>query len=328
MNQYQNFRIPIIQSDQPHGWEAVNQGMSGGFNQLGALAMQKRNQEMELANAIAKIQMEAYFKSQFDPEAQFRNKILAMMEGGGGAPQAPTAPQGIDWQGANDSIGIGRQFPQRPFTPSQQPPTQQFGGFKPESFTYGGFNFKRPETQGEIQQGINKKVQEKIALKDYEDPTQGQETTALYAKRMEQADKVFDSLGSKLEHLGLGASVMQAKGPFGVGVPNFAKSEDYQSFEQAQRNFLNAVLRRESGAVISPTEFDEGRKQYFPQPGDKPAVLAQKKANRQTVIKSFIQGARKAYTPDFNNSDTQSKIDKAKAAGYSDEEIQKYLQGK
>ena len=63
----------------------------------------------------------------------------------------------------------------------------------------------------------------------------------------------------------------------------------------AQRNFLNAVLRRESGAVISPTEFAEGRAQYFPQQGDKPAVLKQKKANRDLVQQNFIRGAGRAY---------------------------------
>jgi len=37
-------------------------------------------------------------------------------------------------------------------------------------------------------------------------------------------------------------------------------------FEQAKKNFVNAVLRLESGAVISPSEFTNADKQYFPQP--------------------------------------------------------------
>jgi hypothetical protein len=48
-------------------------------------------------------------------------------------------------------------------------------------------------------------------------------------------------------------------------------------------------LRRESGAAISPTEFDSARMQYFPQPGDKNDVLIQKKANRDIVIQSMLR---------------------------------------
>ena len=65
---------------------------------------------------------------------------------------------------------------------------------------------------------------------------------------------------------------------------NWTQSEPQQKVEQAQRNFINAVLRRESGAVISPEEFDNARKQYFPQPGDEQGTIAQKQSNRQAVI--------------------------------------------
>jgi hypothetical protein len=57
---------------------------------------------------------------------------------------------------------------------------------------------------------------------------------------------------------------------------NWTQSEPQQKVEQAQRNFINAVLRRESGAVIGSEEFDNARKQYFPQPGDEQGTIAQK----------------------------------------------------
>ncbi|WP_133116171.1 hypothetical protein [Mesorhizobium wenxiniae] len=67
-------------------------------------------------------------------------------------------------------------------------------------------------------------------------------------------------------------------------VGNYALSQDAQKFKQAQRDFINAVLRRESGAVISPEEFENAKQQYFPQPGDGPEVIAQKRKNRDTTI--------------------------------------------
>lgn len=78
-------------------------------------------------------------------------------------------------------------------------------------------------------------------------------------------------------------------------VGNALISNEMQQLDQAQRNFINAVLRRESGAVISPEEFDNAKKQYFPVPGDKPDVLEQKKKNRQDVLEGFAREGGPTY---------------------------------
>ena len=44
------------------------------------------------------------------------------------------------------------------------------------------------------------------------------------------------------------------------------KTDERQMFEQAERNFINAILRQESGAAIADSEFNNARKQYMPQP--------------------------------------------------------------
>ncbi|MCB5205007.1 hypothetical protein LH464_21305 [Neorhizobium sp. T786] len=74
-------------------------------------------------------------------------------------------------------------------------------------------------------------------------------------------------------------------------IGNFARSEDAQKYDQAKRDFINAQLRRESGAVISPEEFANAEQQYFPQPGDGPQVIEQKRANRQNAIRGLEIGA-------------------------------------
>ena len=78
---------------------------------------------------------------------------------------------------------------------------------------------------------------------------------------------------------------------------NFMLDPNQQSFYQAERNFINAVLRRESGAVISDEEFANARKQYIPQPGDSPQVLEQKRRNRETVKRSMMRDAGPSYQP-------------------------------
>lgn len=82
-------------------------------------------------------------------------------------------------------------------------------------------------------------------------------------------------------------------------VSNYLTSPDYQKFDQAKRDFVNAVLRRESGAAISSSEFDNAHKQYFPQPGDTPERIAQKRANRQAAIAGVAGGGGPTYRPPF-----------------------------
>ena len=72
---------------------------------------------------------------------------------------------------------------------------------------------------------------------------------------------------------------------------NFTQSAAQQRAEQAQRNFVNATLRQESGAAISPGEWDNAKKQYFPQPGDDTSVIEQKRLNRLQVIGGFKTSA-------------------------------------
>lgn len=77
--------------------------------------------------------------------------------------------------------------------------------------------------------------------------------------------------------------------PMGLG--NFGRDPEFQQFDQARRDFVNAILRRESGAVIADSEFENANKQYFPQPGDSAEVIAQKRRNRETAIEGVRIGA-------------------------------------
>jgi len=128
-------------------------------------------------------------------------------------------------------------------------------------------------------------------------PTQAQFSAAGYAERVRQANTTINELGNKFASRGsLGGTTV-----FGIGLPNFLKSSERQLFEQAQRNFVNAVLRRESGAAISPDEFKSAEIQYFPQPGDSPQVLQQKAMNRQIVQNNLINTAGPAFDTSSND---------------------------
>jgi hypothetical protein len=117
--------------------------------------------------------------------------------------------------------------------------------------------------------------------------------SATYGKRLAQAEDVFNKLGGEgydRSQTGEGVAAFFQRGPF-----EQLKGDQLKQQEQAERNFLTATLRKESGASISTGEFATGEKQYFPRAGDTPEVLAQKKANRQQVIEGMKLGAGPAW---------------------------------
>ncbi len=139
-----------------------------------------------------------------------------------------------------------------------------------------------------------------------------------FATRMDQSSKIIDNLDQNFT------------GAFGQGfklTPEFLKSDDRKSIEQAESDFVNALLRRESGAAISPAEFANAQKQYFPQAGDSEAILAQKKANRDTSLNAIQLEAQNVYAQQGQTVGGQSdpREQQLRSSGFSDQEINEYL---
>jgi hypothetical protein len=132
--------------------------------------------------------------------------------------------------------------------------------------------------------------------------TEGQAKANMFGTRMQEADRILANLArSGVDRPG--ALKRTAEGVVGIipewagregareaagALTNWTQSPGQQQAEQAQRDFLNAVLRRESGAAISPSEFTSASKQYFPQAGDSDEVLAQKARNRQIAVQTML----------------------------------------
>lgn len=110
--------------------------------------------------------------------------------------------------------------------------------------------------------------------------TAGQVKMQGFAERLLDAEKTFDKLN---------LADFAKKSSFGGILPSVLQSGERRQFEQAKRNFVNGVLRQESGAAIAESEFKSAELQYFPQPGDDAGTLAQKERNRNIVITNLFQ---------------------------------------
>lgn len=70
-------------------------------------------------------------------------------------------------------------------------------------------------------------------------------------------------------------------------VGNAMMTDKGQSAMNAEKQFLAAVLRKESGAAISQGEYDSYGAQFFARPGDDAATLEQKARNREVAIRGL-----------------------------------------
>lgn len=129
---------------------------------------------------------------------------------------------------------------------------------------------------------------------------EGQGKAAGFTDRMLQSEGILSGLNGEGGVQDQGTSALQTGLSAVPGVGNYLTSANRQKFEQAKRDFINAQLRRESGAAISPTEFDSANKQYFPTPGDSPEVIQQKAANRRAAIEAMGREGGPSYKPKYS----------------------------
>jgi len=120
--------------------------------------------------------------------------------------------------------------------------------------------------------------------------TEVQAKAEIFANKMELSNKTIGDLQ------GQGTS-LAGKIASGVPLGNYAQSAEYQKYKQASSNFITALLRQESGAAISKSEFERYDREYMPQPGDSSEVLAQKAEARRIAIEGMKKGAGPGYRP-------------------------------
>jgi hypothetical protein len=118
-----------------------------------------------------------------------------------------------------------------------------------------------------------------------------------FVTRMMQADKVLSEVGTDYDPAYVKAARYVENTPILGDIANAAISENDQRVLQAQRQFLNSVLRPESGAVIGDVEFASGVKQYFPQPNESKKIQEQKANARRTAIEGLKLGIPPEFLP-------------------------------
>lgn len=119
--------------------------------------------------------------------------------------------------------------------------------------------------------------------------TEGEKSSAGYLTRMNEAEKTLTGLEGKepnLAQIAVGGVPM-----IGKTVQPYVLGKDAEKVLQAQRDWVRAKLRKESGAVIGEEEMAEEIRTYFPQPGESEEVRQQKAQARQAAARQMEIGA-------------------------------------
>lgn len=116
--------------------------------------------------------------------------------------------------------------------------------------------------------------------------TEGQSKDLVYATRAEGALQALEPVADTLTSFGQRAAGID---PTGV-VRGAVQTPEFQVAQQAGQEFLQAILRKDTGAAITAQEQELYGQTYLPQPGDGPEVLAQKRAARLRAIEAIRNG--------------------------------------
>lgn len=149
--------------------------------------------------------------------------------------------------------------------------------------------------------GLVKSASDPKAPRHGSDPELKQATaeqigSASFGRRAQDSSAIVDELESK----GYKAT-SRWRGVRNAIPGNLATNPLDESYEQAQREFIASILRKESGGAITDQEFQEYGKIYFPQPGQGPEIVAQKRAARKRASESLIEQAGQKAAAQITN---------------------------
>jgi hypothetical protein len=130
--------------------------------------------------------------------------------------------------------------------------------------------------------------------------TEGQSKDYNYYERGNAANGELAGNGTALTNAAVGGRgqargvidglIRSIPGVGNSGAANSLVSNERQKAEQSGREFINALLRKDSGAALTDPEIAEYGRTYLPQPGDSQEVLQQKATARTRALQAIRGG--------------------------------------
>jgi len=163
--------------------------------------------------------------------------------------------------------------------------------------------------------------------------TEAQSKDAVYSTRARGALTTLDKFDTALTSLPERAAEYDP-----TGLSRSVQSPEFQQARQSGDEFLQAILRKDTGAAITSDEMASYGRTYLPAPGDGPELLAQKRVARSRALAALESGMppqailnqekalEKSSKPESARSDDISRAKAAIARGANREAVIKRLQ--
>jgi hypothetical protein len=128
-------------------------------------------------------------------------------------------------------------------------------------------------------------------------PTYEQGRASSFLDRMRSASSVIEDLAGKGYAPDMGFGIASKMGGINetLGRSRYASMDpNGQQWAQAEDQFVNALLRSDTGAAYKDMEVNDLKAQFFPRAGDSPEVIAQKRTARSDLMDGMqpMTGAR------------------------------------
>jgi hypothetical protein len=179
---------------------------------------------------------------------------------------------------------------------SHQPPVQvTYGSPVPVTLPDGSTGYVQPGNRGgPAAPVVGQDGKPVVKPNENKALTEAQAKAATFKSQMEAAEKELAGVPIDMTNLWRQADVAMAG-----GMLNVAASPAAQRAKQAQEQWSESFLRFKTGAAATADEVRGNVRTFFPQPGDKPDVIEQKKRMRQQAIQdiSFAASGKPAATP-------------------------------
>lgn len=124
--------------------------------------------------------------------------------------------------------------------------------------------------------------------------SEGERTAAGYAERMRNAQGILAAMEEQGGAPTYPTSIAGSLPLVGEAARRAVETPQQQQYRQAQEDWVRAKLRKESGAVIGAEEMAQEIRTYFPQPGESPEVIKQKRLARDIATQAMVRGAGNA----------------------------------
>lgn len=134
-------------------------------------------------------------------------------------------------------------------------------------------------------------------------PTGAQAKALGYFNRMKQATEDIEPIETAIAKQPVVQRSLEQSG----WMPTFLKSSVGQQYEQAQRAFTEARLRKDSGAAVPEHEYENDRKTYFVSPGESKESIANKRRARKAILASLAYEAGPALA-EFYGDDAAGMV--------------------